>query len=163
MTADIDMFKQGMRTLVGGVTAITTMHEGRPYGLTATAVCSVSAQPPRLLACVNCGGETYPAIQKSRIICVNILSTDHEELAKRFAGMSDLAGADRFQGDDWTSGVTGAPILKNALAAFDCSVPAIMDTGSHGIVIADVQRIEMSARGKPLLYANGQFVTIENS
>lgn len=161
MESIADKFKLGMRSLAGGVTAVTTSHEGKNYGLTATAVCSVSMNPPRLLACVNCNGETYAAIQQSRKICVNFLSTEHQELAKRFAGMSELDGKDRFVESDWTYGVTGAPVLKGAVASFDCIVPAIIDTGSHGIVLGDIQSIENNPTSTPLLYFDAKFVTVK--
>ncbi|MEM7569811.1 MAG: flavin reductase family protein [Pseudomonadota bacterium] len=153
------VFKAGMRQLVGGVTAVTTMHEGRQAGLTATAVCSVSAEPPRLLVCVNCRGETYEMIGASRIFSVNILAREHEDLAKRFAGMLPLASGDKFEGDGWDSAATGAPMLKNALASFDCRVSMIMDTGSHGVVIGDIQHVRVRDGGSPLLYSSGEFTT----
>lgn len=152
-------FKAGMRQLVGGVTAITTAHDGRLAGLTATAVCSVSAEPPRLLACVNCKGETYEMIGASRVFSVNILAREHEDLAKRFAGMLPLDTGDKFAGADWESAATGAPLLTDALAAFDCRVSMIMDTGSHGVVIGDIQHVRVRDGGSPLLYSAGEFTT----
>ena len=157
-------FKAGMRQLVGGVTAIATAHEGQRSGLTATAVCSVSADPARLLACVNCKGESYQMLGASRVFSVNILAKDHEALAKRFAGM--MGGSQdknfkegRFEDGLWDVAATGAPILKTALASFDCRVAMIMDTGSHGVVIGDIQHVHVGDARAPLLYSDGQFTT----
>lgn len=156
---DSNAFRAGMRQLVGGVTAVATCLDGKRTGLTATAVCSVSADPPRLLVCVNCQGETYQMIGESRVLSINILSTEHESLAKRFAGMGLEDGGDRFEEGDWQPGITGAPVLSSALASFDCRVGMIMDTGSHGVVIADIQNVIVRAGASPLLYSDGQFTT----
>src|SRR6266849_7177996 len=71
---DPGVFRQGMRQLVGGVTLITTHYAGRNVGLTATAVCSLSATPPRLIVCVNSKGATYKALCASRRMGVNVLA-----------------------------------------------------------------------------------------
>ena len=68
--------------------------------------------------------------------------------------------ADRFAGGGWQAMATGAPCLPDALAAFDCHVSMIMDTGSHGIVIGDIEAIHIGPGGAPLLYADGQFTSI---
>lgn len=154
-----DAFRAGMRQLVGGVTAVATAHEGTRCGLTATAVCSVSADPARLLVCINCKGETYRMIGASRVLSINILSTEHESLAKKFAGMGLADGEDPFSEGTWQSGITGAPVLASALASFECRVAMIMDTGSHGVVIGDIQDVKVRAGASPLLYRDGGFTT----
>ncbi|RVD33765.1 flavin reductase, partial [Mesorhizobium sp. M4A.F.Ca.ET.020.02.1.1] len=82
-------FRKGMRKLTGAVNIVTTMHNGAPHGLTATAVCSLSGEPPRLLACVNVVGRTFGYILHSRRMGVSVLAHRHVELAKHFANMTD--------------------------------------------------------------------------
>ena len=159
MTVTADTFKQGMRRLCGGVTIVTTREGAQAGGLTATAVCSLSAAPPRLLACINRGGITYRMIAESRIFCVNVLSADQQDLAACFAGMMNMGERDRFELGDWTDLGTGAPALKDALAAFDCRVSSIVDTGSHAIIIGDIMDIRTKDPELPLLYMDGQFLT----
>lgn len=157
-----DDFKQGMRRLGGAVNIVTTMFEGTQAGLTATAVCSLSAEPPRLLACINRQGYAYQAISNSRIMCVNVLATHHKELSMRFAGMLGGDEDDRFTDEDWGEHITGSPVLGNALVSFDCEVKSILDTGSHGIVIGEVLGVRTCGgdQVKPLLYADGDWATI---
>lgn len=161
-TVDAARFKAGMRLFGGAVTVLATPAEDRPTGLTATAVCSLSAEPPRLLACVNRDRFTYRAIAASRVVSVNLLHAAQSDIARLFAGMSGGTDIDRFAEVDWTWGRTGAPVLTEALAVFDCKVPAILDSGSHGIVIGDVVdiRINEALSPDPLLYADGQFATL---
>lgn len=159
---DAESFKAGMRLFGDAVTVVSTMAENGPTGLTATAICSLSAEPPRLLACVNRGRHTFRAIAASRTFCINLLHEGQAEIARRFAGMTGSAEIDRFAGVAWRPGHSGAPMLDEALASFDCRVHAILDSGSHGIIIGDVvavRRIEI-ATPAPLLYADGQFTTI---
>ena len=87
MTVTPESFIQGMRQLASGATLITTAHQGRWAGLTATAVCSVSADPPQLLACINRQAETHRMIADSAAFAVNVLAHDQHRLARVFAGV----------------------------------------------------------------------------
>ena len=106
--------------------------------LAATAVCSLSADPPRVIACINRNGITYEMISKSRKLGINILSAAHQTLAMRFAGMMDIGDVDRFGEGKWRTLSTGAPILDDALTAFDCTLNVSIDVGSHAIIVADI-------------------------
>lgn len=151
-------FRQGMRLLCSGVTIVTSRHDDMATGLTATAVCSLSAEPPRLLACINRAGVTCRAMRESGIFCVNVLTAEHEALARRFAAPADGPNG-RFAEGSWTRLATGAPVLDGCLAAFDCTVSALLDQGSHVICIGDVQEVRTAPGARPLLYMDGAFLT----
>src|SRR4029453_1507179 len=97
MSIDPAAFKRGMRHLAASVTLITTRHRELRGGLTATAVCSVSAEPPQILVCVNKTASAPASIGEAGFFCVNILAPSHRKLAERFAGMDDVEGDDRFR------------------------------------------------------------------
>jgi flavin reductase (DIM6/NTAB) family NADH-FMN oxidoreductase RutF len=156
---DKEQFQAGMRLFASGVTLVTSALGARRTGLTATAICALSADPPRLLACVNRGGATFAMISESRCFSVNMLAVRHEALAARFAGRESPGTADRFEGADWDAGTTGAPSLRDALASFECFVSAVIDFGSHGIILGDVVDIRTSAGAAPLLYVDRKFAT----
>lgn len=162
MTVSAEEFKQGMRRLGGAVNIVTASHEGTWSGLTATAVTSLSAEPPRLLACVNRQGATYDIISRGRTLGVNVLGTQHKDLAMRFAGMDDEPETGRFNGSRWHAGLSGAPLLDDALVCFDCEVENIMDVGSHGIVIGNVRNVEIPNQGgfSPLFYGDGKWASL---
>lgn len=157
MAVEVEMFKAAMRMLAGGVTIVTSSLVGRATGLTATAICSLSAMPPRLLACINLRGQSYQMISQSRHFCVNVLASEQRDLAMRFAGMHDIGDADRFDDGEWYTLATGAPVLTGALAVFDCNVAMALDTGSHAIIIGDIVAIRRADTGSPLLYADSRF------
>ena len=90
MSVDATAFKRGMRHLAASVTLITTRHRDLRGGLTATAVCSVSAEPPQILVCVNKTASAHDPIGEAGFFCVNILAPDHRKIAERFAGMDGV-------------------------------------------------------------------------
>src|SRR5258706_20696 len=105
---DEQLFKAAMRRVASTVCVLTTEYEGRRWGLTATAVCSLSAEPPSLIACVNRDAEAHEAITLSRRICINVLAEEQIEIAQRFSGLFGHRGEHRFEGADWYNLATGA-------------------------------------------------------
>jgi len=162
MTVSPEQFKSGMRKLGGAVNIVTSAYDGRFAGLTATAVTSLSAEPPRLLACINRGGATFETISKGRCIAVNVLGAQHKQLAERFAGMDGEPETDRFSEGLWQMGVSGAPLFKEALVSFDCEIESILDAGSHGIVIGTILdiRLQEVPDSTPLCYIGGNWATM---
>jgi flavin reductase (DIM6/NTAB) family NADH-FMN oxidoreductase RutF len=150
-------FIQGMRQLASGVTLITTAHDGRRAGLTATAVCSVSSEPPQLLACVNRRSETHRVIDQSGVFAINVLASDQQRLAEVFAGATDVYGDSRFEQAGWTALATGAPVLCSCLATFDCRVVESMAAATHSIFIGKVEAITFEPELEPLVYVEGDY------
>ena len=151
-------FKLGMRCLAGAVSIITTHHGGRPYGMTATAVCSATAEPPAVLACINRSATTHQAIAEAGIFCVNVLRLEDRELSGIFSGTQ--TGAQRFRPERWMRLATGAPALIDSLAAFDCRVANRMVHGTHTVYLGAVAQVRIGRKGKPLLYADGQYAKL---
>ncbi|GLK86128.1 flavin reductase [Ancylobacter defluvii] len=149
-------FRGGMAKLAAAVNVITTVHDGEPYGFTASAVCSVTDTPPTLLVCVNRSNRTHPVIAASRILCVNTLSGPHAELSMAFAGGS-APMVERFGHGEWASIVTGAPALVDAAVAFDCRVSAFHEVGTHDVLFCEVVAIRESAQTESLVYFDRRF------
>lgn len=160
MTISTEQFRSGMQQLAAGVSIIATEHDGKRGGLTATAVCSLSAEPPRLLVSVNRSGYTFGLISASRRFSVNILSANQAEIAMLFASPAPNGAEDRFQAGGWRTEQTGAPLLAGAVVGFDCKVVSIIDTGSHGIIIGDIVHAAIEQDRAPLLYARGKFAQL---
>ena len=159
MSIDAAAFKKGMRHLAASVTLITTRHRQQRGGLTATAVCSVSADPPQLLVCVNRNASAHPLIVASRKFCVNILAPQHRKIAERFAGMDGVEGDERFVDmGEWSSLSTGAPVLKGCPVSFDCKLVAELSAGTHTIYIGEIVDVALDPAADALLYADGTFV-----
>ena len=150
-------FKEGMRRLAASVCLITTARaDGVRNGLTATAVCSLSADPPMLLCCLNRSSHSFGAVSQAQVFCVNVLSEVDAAVAHHFSG--DRDAAEKFQAGAWRPGVTGAPVLTSALAAFDCRLDQVIEAGTHAILLGRVAEVALAQDdGRPLLYAAGGY------
>jgi len=157
--ADAESFKSGMRHLAAHVCLITTVAaDGARQGLTATAVCSVSADPPTLLCCVNRQIAPFAAVRESGVFAVNVLGVEDRELAERFAGVGDVQGEARFETGIWSALSTGAPVLDSALATFDCRLTRLEEVATHGILFGEIQAVRsLASKAEPLLYTHGTF------
>jgi len=155
---DPGQFKIGMRTLAGAVNIITSMHAGHRYGMTATAVCSATAEPPTVLACINKLATTNGAITKSKVICVNVLRAEDWELSTSFSGAA--SGEGRFKSRHWSKLATGSPVLVDSLVSFDCRVAKHLVHGTHTIFLGEVEQVLLGKKGKPLLYSEGQYAKL---
>jgi 4-nitrophenol 2-monooxygenase / 4-nitrocatechol 4-monooxygenase, reductase component len=149
-------FRDVIGHFASGVTVITAHHDGRPHGTTASAVTSLSLEPPMLLICMNKSSETGRAIAESGRFAVNILSEDQPDAAMRFA----TKAPDKFEGIALRSGIGGAPLLEDALATCECRVVEEVTGGTHTVFLAEVD--SASARpGAPLAYYRGHFGRLE--
>jgi flavin reductase (DIM6/NTAB) family NADH-FMN oxidoreductase RutF len=156
-TASEKDFKSGMRCLSASVTLITVAGPQGRNGLTATAVCSVSATPPTLLVSVSRDASAHKQLLQERRFAVNILRPEHRALADRFS--SGDIGESRFETGQWRTGCLGLPVLGDALASFECEVSEVIDAGTHDIFLGRVVNV-IVADGKPLLYGGGQYATV---
>ena len=155
---DSQQFKTGMRSLAGAVCIITSAHASHRYGMTATAVCSVSAEPPTLLVCINKLAATHDAIAKGKVFCVNVLRAEDWELSSNFSGQQ--SGEGRFRTRNWSKLATGSPVLVDSLASFDCRVSRHVAHGSHTIFLGQVEQVLLGKKGRPLIYSEGQYAKL---
>ncbi len=152
-----DEFRLAMRELAGGV-AVITVGEGKDRtGLTATSVSSFSAEPPRLLLCINQSSSSWPALKQYGRFGVNLLAQEQDAVADRFAGRGGIKGEARYEGAGWQTLATGAQLLDGALAAIDCEVEEAIIRHSHAIVIGAVKAIRLRSEASPLLYWRGGY------
>lgn len=159
---DAQNFKQAMRHCAGAVALVTVGREnGRRTGLTVTAVCSLSDDPPSLLVCVNRNASAHPRIVEERCFGVSFLANEHMTLALAFSGQKGVDGDDRFAFGHWTTGATGAPLLEDALVSFDCALREAFETKTHSVFIGDVHKADFRAEGRPLVYLRSAFHDVQ--
>jgi flavin reductase (DIM6/NTAB) family NADH-FMN oxidoreductase RutF len=158
-------FRQGMRALVGAVTVIAVQDDhGYATGLTATAVCSLSADPPSLLVCVNRSSTIASGLRQDAIFSVNVLAEDQIDVAQAFGGQKALRGAARFVYGSWIRSAHDAPLLVNARASFECVVEKVMDYATHHIVIGRVSDVHLRHPSpKALLYGDGRYFAAQDA
>jgi len=129
---EVQTSKETFRHVIGhfasGVTVLTTHHGDDDFGATASAVSSLSLDPPMLLVCLNTRGSTQEAIHASRVFGVNILDEDQGSVAERFA----TSRGPKFGGLNVDRGVGDVPLLADSLAYCECSVAEDVVAGTAG-------------------------------
>ena len=154
---DSASYRALMRHQAGAVTIIASGAEGARSGLTATAFSSLSDEPPMVLVCVQRRASAHEVIVESGAFSVNILASEHETIAERFAGRGGISGEQRFLGLSWSTLATGAPILDGALASLDCRLADAHGFATHSIFIGRVVDGRFREDGRPLLYFRNDY------
>lgn len=153
---DQKVFRDVVGRFASGVTVITTTVDGKQFGTTASAMSSLSMDPPMILICLNKTSETGAAVLTSGTFAVNILAKGQEQLASQFA----VKGDDKFAGVAITPGVLGDPLIDDTLAAIQCRTVETVTGGTHTVFLAKV--VEADARDlEPLTYFRGKFGRLE--
>jgi 4-nitrophenol 2-monooxygenase / 4-nitrocatechol 4-monooxygenase, reductase component len=152
---DSNEFRDIIGRFASGVTVITVEHEDQRYGTTASAVCSLSLEPPMLLVCLNKSSSTGQAIASARHFAVNILGEGQADAAMRFAGKGD-----KFAGQRIVRGDAGQPLLGDALANLECRLVEEVTGGTHTVFLGEVEQAT-GGHGAPLAYFRGQFGRLE--
>ncbi|CAH1663901.1 flavin reductase [Chelatococcus asaccharovorans] len=141
-------FREGMSCLGAAVSLITSGGPEGRHGMTASAVCSITDSPPTLLVCVNQKNRSHDVFNGNGNLCVNVLAGRHVALADAFAGRGDTG---RFEAGSWTTLQTGAPVLADAVVAFDCRIMERRAIGSHSVFYARVVALLKSAQAAETL------------
>ncbi|MCS6892417.1 MAG: flavin reductase [Rhodovarius sp.] len=149
---DRQMFRNGMARLAAAVNLVTTDGPAGRAGFTASAVCSVTDDPPTLLVCMNRSHSHAEAFLRNGVLCVNTLAAGQEELSQTFAGLRGLEGAARFSVGRWQVLATGAPVLSDAAVAFDCEVAQRIEQGTHSVLFGRVRAVLLGPEGGGLVY-----------
>jgi flavin reductase (DIM6/NTAB) family NADH-FMN oxidoreductase RutF len=160
MPVSADDFKRGMRRLAAAVSVITTATENQRGGMTATAVTSLTADPPQIGVVINKTASSFPLIVEARRFAVNVLAKDQVEIGDVFSGFGGIKGEDRFGYGQWATAVTGAPVLVGATATFDCRSRQQLDLGTHVMFVGLIEEIVTAAHNRPLLYLDGGWASL---
>lgn len=137
-----------VRYITQGVYVIAVRDNERKNAFTAAWVMQVSFQPLMLCFSINPEHHSYQLLQATNICTVNALSKQQMQLAEHFA----RSGGDKMTGFEWQTAPTGAPILSEAIAYFDCRINHYADAGDHKLVICSVVDAGVLNTGEPLLY-----------
>ena len=151
-TVDPSQFREAMSQLGAAVHVVTTAGGAGRGGVTATAVCSVSDQPATLLVCLNRRSQLAPIVAENRVLCVNTLRAGADNIADVFAGRTRCSMAERFDTGTWSELATGAPLLTDAVVAFDCRVIEVKAVATHNVLFAGVVAVRLGRPGGALVY-----------
>ncbi|MBX2805688.1 MAG: flavin reductase family protein [Hyphomicrobiales bacterium] len=154
---DASAFRQIMREVAAPVAIIAAGEPGQRNGLTATAICSVSDNPPTVLTCVNQNAIAHGCIIDHGCFSINFLSSDQEAIAVGFSGANKIYGEDRFALGDWTEGSTGAPLLRDTICSLECKLIDHTAVATHTIFVGELISARTKSNCSALLYQHGAY------
>jgi len=137
--------------IVQGVYVITAEWEDKINGMTAAWVSQVSFKPRLLAVAIAPQRYTYELIKNSGMFCVNVLGKDGIEIAKKF-GFTSGKETNKFEGIHYKTSLNGLPVLKDALAYFECHVYDSCKAGDHVIFLGEISDYEVLKEGEPLVF-----------
>jgi flavin reductase (DIM6/NTAB) family NADH-FMN oxidoreductase RutF len=149
-----ELFKSTLGRWASGVTIVTARHRDHVHGMTVSAFCSVSLDPPLVLVCADRSSDTHTVIRDGGVFAVSLLAEGQEELSNRFASEKDEHR--RFEGLECRSGATGCPHIPGAVGVLDCRVVEAIDAGDHIVYVGEVMDADATDRA-PLLYFGGAY------
>jgi len=161
MSIDPNEYRRVLGHFPTGVTVVTGADDNGPAGMAIGSFASVSLDPPLVMFCPGNTSASWLRIKETGSFCVNVLGEDQKDVCGVFAGKAD----DKFEGIDWTSDATGAPVIPGSLAVIDCEIHSILDGGDHDIVVGLVKSMttadDAGDRG-PLLFFQGGYGRYES-
>ena len=145
-------FREVLGHFATGITIVTALEEGEPVGFTCQSFAALSLDPPMVILAPARSSTSWPRIAKAGGFCVNILEEHQEALCRAFA----VSGGDKFDGVEWSPGLTGSPVIAGSLAVVECRLGDIFDGGDHELVTGHVLATAIG-EGSPLLFYRSGF------
>ncbi len=153
-----DEFRRALGKFASGVTIVTAKDaDGRLHGITVSAFCSVSLDPPLILVCIDKNTGSHYALMQTDSFVVNILREDQQYLSDRFASYLP----DKFEAVGYNLGINDLPVLEDALANLECRLVNSYAGGDHTIFVGQIERATIGD-GDPLVYFHGNYRKPEN-
>ncbi len=154
-----ELFRDGMSRFASGVVVVTTADERGYHGVTVSAFCSLSVEPPLILICIDRAIQSNRMIADAPAFIINILSRDQSFLAEQFSGRTPLADP-AFKRVPHHLGTLGVPRIDGCLAWIECRHWATYDGGDHTIFVGLVKGLTLGVSDDPLVYFNRQFTEL---
>ncbi|MGW4461208.1 flavin reductase family protein [Micromonospora sp. NBC_01796] len=160
-TAEIQLLRRSFSAYATGVTVVTVGGDA-PHGMTANSFTTVSLDPPLVLVCVGRQAIMHGLLAETGTFGVSVLSAHQEAVARYFADKRRPLGAEQFEAVDCVPGqITGAPLVRGALAHFECKLRAAYDGGDHTIFVGELLSLDRHLDDKALLFYLGRFAQFD--
>jgi flavin reductase (DIM6/NTAB) family NADH-FMN oxidoreductase RutF len=154
MSIDSRAFRNALGRFTTGICVITASPRGLvPLGMTVNSFCSVSLEPPLVLWSLQNNSDCYPAFQAADHFTINVLTQEQQALSQQYA----KKGQHQLLPEHYRIGRSGAPVLRDCLASFECSLWRRYEGGDHELLVGQVIDFESRPTGKPLLFYSGSY------
>jgi flavin reductase (DIM6/NTAB) family NADH-FMN oxidoreductase RutF len=153
---DPKSFWRALGERITGITIVTARGKDGPAGFLGLSASHVCADPPTMLVSIDDNTAALSAVLESKHFAISFLPANAKDVADIFFGKTALKGADRFEAGRWSTLTTGAPVLNDALGAFDCALIDTHRVGTTTICIGRVLDLVSKGEGTPLVFFRGQ-------
>lgn len=160
-TVEPQLYRNAMSHYAGAVQLATTNGPAGKRGLTLTAACSVSDNPATVLICLQKAHDTNRLFMENGVFALNTLAARHQPLSDAFSGRLTLTQEERFALGEWDVLATGAPVLRDALAVFDCRITSVQDHSTHHVVFGEVLALASNPDAQALVYLNRRYHALD--
>jgi flavin reductase (DIM6/NTAB) family NADH-FMN oxidoreductase RutF len=160
--ASTEEFREALSQVATSVSIVSTDGAHGIAGLTCSAVCAVTLEPPTVIVCVNRKSAANAVIKANRVLCVNSLGAEQVELSQMFAGVGRVPMKERFRGPHWSVLTTGSPYCTQSRVALDCRVSEVREVGTHTVFFAEVLSTVHIANDQPLIHHSRGYATIRH-
>ena len=147
------LYRNALGQFATGVTIVTAMTDDGPTGMTANSFTSVSLSPPLLLWCLSQRSQRYALFSGAKTYAINVLHSGQYDLAMAFA-----KDGGHFNDSNSFTGALGVPLIRDALATFECRLDKSVEAGDHSVIIGQVEQLAYR-EGDPLIFQGGHFGT----
>ncbi|GGA84583.1 4-hydroxyphenylacetate 3-monooxygenase [Brucella endophytica] len=158
---DPQSYRDAMSHFAGAVHVVTTDGPAGRRGVTISAACSVSDHPATVLICLLREHEQNRLFVENGVFALNTLAAKHRPLSEAFSGRMALAPEERFALGDWEVMLSGAPVLTDALAVFDCRIVEKQDFATHYVLFGEVLDLRLGRQEEALIYLNRRYHTLD--
>lgn len=136
-----------------GVTVVTSSDDDRPIGMVVGSFTSVSLDPPLVAFLPALSSTTFPRIQASGRFCVNVLSSEQEQVCRAFA----RSDGPKFDAAGYTRSPNGSPLLDDIVAWIDCDIESVIEMGDHYVCVGRVSDLGTTTASAPLIFFRGGY------
>ncbi len=150
-------YRDAMARYAGHVQLVTTEYEGVRRGVTVTAACSVSDEPPIVLVCLNKSNPNNRIFLDSGRFALNTLAVQHQAMAAASAGFDQKDADERFAMGEWDTISTGSPTLSDAMAVFDCNLMEHKELATHMVLFGSVAGLRIGNVQSSLLFMDREW------
>lgn len=148
-----DEFRAALSRFASGVSVVTTKDaRGILHGITVSAFCSVSLEPPLVLICIEKITGSHYAFEESNTFVVNILHEGQGNLSEHFASQFP----DKFDDIEYRLNAEGVPVLDDALVNLECRLQLAHPGGDHSIFVGEVEKVTVRD-GMPLIHFQSEY------
>jgi flavin reductase (DIM6/NTAB) family NADH-FMN oxidoreductase RutF len=129
--------KQALRMIPYGLFLLTAKNGDDVASATVNWVTQSAFKPPLVAVAIKADGHPYEVVKAARAFAINVIAEDQKDIAQKFFGPVAPEG-NKLGPVTFTTKETGAPIINELPAYWECRLVTVVEEGDHHIFIGEV-------------------------